>query len=179
VPAPGKSGAGYVTAAGATTVAGAPVASATPLCGQGAPFYSVGNATARFTAASTSYEFVGSPGTPLSVSMSSGHSWAGSVGGSGTFDISAIVASAQASVNASVTYTTDASTTVTVGPWTVPTDQSAWGWVAIGSMQYTMPWYKYVQLSTCAFDQLGSGRASLPTVYVAGDHGLGPPPPVD
>ena len=71
------------------------------------------------------------------------------------------------------------SATLTVGPWTVPTNQSSWGWVAIGSTQYRMNWYKYVQLSTCAFEKLGSGIASLPTVYPSGNHGLGTPPPVD
>lgn len=151
----------------------------TPQCGLGAPFYSVGNATPAFTAAGTRYEFTGSPGTPLSVSMQRGTSWSGTVGGSGQFDISAIVASAKATVSGSITYTTDSSATLTVGPWTVPTNQSRWGWVAIGSTQYRMNWYKYVQLSTCAFEKLGSGIASLPTVYPAGNHGLGTPPPVD
>lgn len=170
-----------VVAVGASVLFGprAWATTATPLCGQGETIYSVGSATPRFTAASPLYEFVGPPGTPLTVSMTQGHSWSGTIGGSGEFDISAIVASAKATVSASLTYTTDASTTLKVGPWTVPTDQSRWGWVAIGSVQYTMPWYEYTQLPRCTFEEVASGTASLPTNYPAGSIGFGTPPPTD
>ena len=104
----------------------------------------------------------GQSGVTLSISESAGTVVTGTVGGSGTFSISAIVAGASASVNASIAYSKTASVT-RGGSWSVPASQAT-GWLADGARSSHMTWQRETISGSCAVIVLGSGTANLPTL---------------
>jgi hypothetical protein len=103
----------------------------------------------------------GDSGVTLSLSVASGHTWTGSVSGTGEVDESAVVIAAKESVSASISYAK--TTTVTLGgSWTVPASQSQ-GWFALGSQGFQMSWKRTRTKGDCSGEQtLGSGTAKLP-----------------
>jgi len=123
--------------------------------------YSVYNSLSSFVrdASKTVY---GQPGVTLSISAASGTTFSGTVGGSGSFSIDAIVADAKIGVDSSITKSK--TTTVTLGgSWTVPSNQSL-GWLALGSQGYKMNWSMGHYSGTCVWSQTGSGTALLPAL---------------
>jgi hypothetical protein len=166
-----------VSASGALIVLGLPAAAGAsqagkgrgpaPQCGLGGVIYSVGSAQPKFIPDPDKIA-TGRSGVTLKIDVATGTTWTGTVGGSGSFDVSAIIASAQASVDASISYSRTTTTDMS-GSWTVPSNQS-WGWLALGAMGYTMDWYKYAQLDSCKYDLEGSGVAQLPARSPAFDH---------
>jgi len=74
----------------------------------------------------------------LTVSVTNGSSYSGSIGGSGSFDVSAIVAKAKATIDASIAYNNSTSVTQSAS-YVVPSDW-AWGWLAYGSVEYNISW---------------------------------------
>lgn len=104
----------------------------------------------------------GQSGVTLTITETAGTSITGTVGGSGTFTVGAIVAEAQAQVNASIAYTKTSSVT-RGGSWTVPSTQSQ-GWLADGAQSRKMNWIHYQDHATCTTSTIGSGTANLPTL---------------
>ena len=104
----------------------------------------------------------GQGGVTLSISESSGTTVTGTVGGSGTFSLSAIIAGAQTQVNASIAYSK--TTTVTRGgTWTVPTSVSQ-GWLADGAQTRHFSWKQFRQNGNCTSTVTGTGTANMPVV---------------
>lgn len=104
----------------------------------------------------------GASGVTLSISETSGTTITGTVGGSGTVDVNAIVAGATAQVNASISLS-KTSTVTRGGSWTVPSNQST-GWLADGAQANSMNWQYWRQNGNCTSTVVGSGSAKLPTL---------------
>lgn len=110
----------------------------------------------------------GAAGTTLTISAAAGTTWSGTIGGSGSVDESAIILSAVQTVSASISYSK--TTTVSLGgSWTVPKGDSS-GWLALGSMGYSMKWSTGEYNGNCTWRTLGSGTASLPAESPFIDH---------
>lgn len=103
----------------------------------------------------------GDSGVTLSLSVAKGHTWTGTFTYSGTFEESAIIASAKETVGGSISYAK--TTTVTLsGSWKVPASQRS-GWLALGSQGYTMNWKTTRTRGNCQGEEtIGHGTAKLP-----------------
>jgi hypothetical protein len=104
----------------------------------------------------------GQSGVTLSITEQSGTTTTGTVTGTGSYTVSAVVFSAQGQVSTSIAL----SKTATVsrgGSWTVPASQSQ-GWLADGAQGRKMHWIYHKQNGNCTFTTLGSGTANLPTL---------------
>lgn len=124
-------------------------------------FYSVSNSLGRFVRDSRKTVY-GQPGVTLSVSAEKGTQWSGTVGGSVEGDVGFILASAKATVSASVTYSK--TTTVALGGvWTVPAGKNL-GWLALGSQGYVMSWEYGENTPQCRYSRIRGGSASLPAL---------------
>jgi hypothetical protein len=129
--------------------------------------YETSSPSSRFVgdAAKTVY---GASGVTLSLSVSSGTSWSGTLTGTISGDESGIMLSAQQSISASVTYSK--TTTVSLGgSWTVPSNQSS-GWLALGSMGYHFNWAYVHENGNCTVSTIRSGVATLPAQSPFIDH---------
>lgn len=129
--------------------------------------YSVSGAAGAFVP-DNSKKVYGASGVNLQISVDSGHSWSGTIGGSVGGDVNFIVAEADTSVNASITYT-KTTTAHMGGSWTVPSNQSS-GWLALGSKGFTMHWQYAGYTGGCAWRVIRSGSASLPALAPYIDH---------
>jgi hypothetical protein len=127
----------------------------------------VSNAVGTFVP-DDSKKVYGASGVTLSISVDAGHSWSGTVGGSVSSDIDFIVASAQASISTSITYT-KTTTTHIGGSWTVPSNQST-GWLALGSRGYSMHWQYAGYTASCGYRVIRSGGATRPALAPYVDH---------
>ncbi|REH43691.1 hypothetical protein BCF44_109234 [Kutzneria buriramensis] len=142
----------------------APIASAATEHPNGCPpdnTYSVSNAVGAFVP-DAAKKVYGQSGVTLSINAAAGTTWTGTVGGSASGDIDAIIASAQATVSSSISWSK--TTTVTLGgSWTVPSSQKT-GWLALGSQGYSMHWQVAGYTGGCVYKVLRSGSAALPAL---------------
>jgi len=143
-------------------------------CSPSSPIYSVSAPAPVWWSAGQPYQTYGASGITIQIDITTGHTWSGTIGGSGSFDISDIVTNAKASVNASITYTTE-STITKNGKYTVPS-QWAWGWLAFGSSEYNINWTEYVRDSSCSLVTMASGTGHLPVVNTGFNDGEGMSP---
>ena len=98
------------------------------------------------------------PGVTGSITVSSGHSWSGTIGGSLETSVSAFIASAKTTVSASVTYTR--TTDVAYGgSWTNTTSSAKW--LAFGSSGKSFRWQYGHTTPTCGWTTTSSGSAQL------------------
>jgi len=106
------------------------------------------------------YRAYGTKGLPLTVTINSGSSITGTIGGQVSGDIGAILAGAKAQVDASIalTKTVSASASTT---WTVPT---ASGWLAVGALTQSGNWQYGNYDCTGRWVVQRSGSYALPTL---------------
>jgi hypothetical protein len=103
----------------------------------------------------------GNPGETIGITISAGTTVTGTVGGSGSFTVSAVVASAQAQVNASLALAltvglTDSAT------WHIPENHKGAGRLYVGAQSNWMNWNRYRQNANCKVVRVGKGTANLP-----------------
>lgn len=130
------------------------------------PGYAFSNVKSTFVG-DPSKTVYGASGVTLTLSVASGHTWTGTIGGSIKGEVSAIVAGAEASINASISYAK--TTTVTLGgSWTVPANMAD-GWLALGSKGYSFHWEYGSTNGACKWIVSRSGNAKLPAMspYIA------------
>lgn len=140
-------------------------------CAPSDPIYAVSAPAPSWWASGPSKSTFGPSGVRITVSVTSGYSYSGSIGGSGSFDISAIVAKAQATISAAISYTNSTSVSQSAS-YVVPSDW-AWGWLAYGSAEYNISWTEYLRRESCSLVEVASGSGHLPTRFSGFNKGEG------
>jgi len=110
----------------------------------------------------------GGPNVTLSISVSKGTTFTGTVGGQVSGDLGSIVSAVQASVSTSISYSKTTTTTLS-GSWKVPSNVSV-GWIALGSFGNTGHWTYGHYNGSCVWVVSRSGTFTLPRLAPAISH---------
>lgn len=102
------------------------------------------------------------PGITLSIALARGHTVTTTVGGSRSFSASAIVASAKATISASISYAVTSSVTYT-GSGTIPSTWSRGGYLHAGAHRYSCYRNEYESTPQCTDVVLGHGTTTSPS----------------
>lgn len=106
------------------------------------------------------------PGMSGSISLQAGRSVTTTIGGSGSYTGSAIVAEAKVEISGSIAWSRTASVPYS-GSGSIPSTWTRGGYIHAGSHAYTYSWRHWSVSGRCTTSTLGSGTATSPTAMPA------------